>query len=112
MTLLEWTRELIGAGVPPVEALLLVLRPPRHLVRDDGSPRLPKGSGTSMNLGGWHTQVPGWIGMREKPDGVGLARCGWCGYEDNAVNQELFEKGAWVPCHWCGGVLTRHSTYF
>ncbi len=48
MTVLERTKELVGAGVPPVDALLSALRPPRHLVRDDGSPRRSKGSGTGM----------------------------------------------------------------
>ncbi len=48
MTVLERTKELVGAGVPPVDTLLSALRPPRHLVRDDGSPRRSKGSGTGM----------------------------------------------------------------
>ena len=94
-----------------MDALLLVLRPPRHLVREDGSLMRPKGSGTSLALTRWHSEVPGWIGMRKKPDGVSLAKCGRCDYPDNAVNVELFRKGAWVPCHECGGVLTQHSTY-
>lgn len=112
MTVWARTTELVGAGVPPVDALWMALRPPRHLIRDDGSLRRPKGPGTEVSLVRWHPGVPGWVGMEQRPENVGLARCGWCGYPDSAVELGLFLKGSWVPCRECGGVLTHHSTYF
>lgn len=53
---IETTRELAGSGVPLLEALVLALRPPAHLVRADGTPLGRVGDADPMAPRNWYRE--------------------------------------------------------